>query len=242
MEVLLKPEDVKFKKNFRLAVAGASEAGKTSLVLFILENIASLVDGDSFDHIIWSVGDWSSAPRQLTSLLPEVKIEKGLDFLDSIKPNTLIIFDDLISKIYDDPRVVDLTVRRSSKERVSYILITQNLFHQARHARTINLSINYLILFPCQRDMQTYEIVCRQICGGRNFKGIFNALISHLAEEPYKFAIIDLHPRTHPALKFRTFDRIGDKIVHQLFLSPQDKYYLEKQGLKEEVEEEEKDE
>lgn len=222
------PDDLKFKREIRALIAGPSGSGKTSCVLKLLRFRESLFTGESFQQIFWCVSDPSSIPSDLQTILPTVKIIRGLSFVKSIPKNSLIVFDDVISKIYESEDVLDLAVRRSSHEQISFIILSQNLYYQSKYSRTINLSMSYLILFNFLRDNATYETLCRQI-NCRGYRPLHTALTSHLNEAAYNFFIIDVHPRTAPLLRYRTLtfldeeeareNNCGDPILHTLFLT-----------------------
>lgn len=222
------PVDLKFKRDFRILCSGPSGSGKTTFVLNILRHRTETFGGQDFDHVFWCVSDLSSVPENLAKVVPNVKIERGLAFLPKIPTNSLCIFDDVISKIYDSEAFLDLAVRRSSHSRISYILLSQNLFFPSRYARTINLSMTYLCLFQFLRDASTYETLCRQI-GCRNYRDLHNALTSHLNERPFNCFIIDSHQTTPSFLRFRSIrfltekeaeeENCGNRVQHTVFLT-----------------------
>lgn len=220
--------DLCFKRDFRLLISGPSGSGKTSACLQFLRHRDRMFSGNRFEHYYWCVSDPSSVPSDLLQVLPSVKIVRGLSFVKSIPPNSLCVFDDIISKIYDSEDVLDLAVRRSSHEKISFIILSQNLYFQSKYSRTINLSMSYLVLFNYLRDASTYETLCRQI-GCRDYRALHTALTSHLNSHPYNYFIIDAHPTTPSALRYRTVaflskqeaeeHHCGDPVVHTLFLT-----------------------
>lgn len=231
MEVYgLKETDLLFNLPMRMHLCGPSGVGKSTYCFDLVKNRKRLFSGPSIEHIYWCVGELSSVPTTLKVEIPEVNIVRGLSFLKEVKKNSLCIFDDLVTKLYQTEEIVDLAIRRSGKEFISFIVLSQNVFYQSKYARTINLSMTVLVLFNQIRDSSTLMNLCRQI-NCREFKAVHTALTSHLNSAPYQSIIIDLHPITHSALRFRAIQFLnekeaeerncGDPIVHFVFLSPE---------------------
>lgn len=128
VEVDLSCDDLKFKREIRALVCGPSGIGKTTLVLNIIRNREKLFSGEPFKSIYWCVDKLSSIPDNLHKIIPEIQIVKNLDFLKSVPQDSLIIFDDVIFRLYASEEIADLAVRRSSHEKISFFILTQNLF------------------------------------------------------------------------------------------------------------------
>ena len=64
-------------------------------------------------------------------------------YFDVNKPN-LIVFDDQMIDVSKDKRIVNPFTRCSHHRNVSVIYIVQNLFHQGKGSRSINLNSHYL--------------------------------------------------------------------------------------------------
>ena len=63
----------------------------------------------------------------------------------------LIIIDDLLIEAYS-VEVCKLVTKVSHHRNISVILITQNLFHQGKHCRTISLNAKFILLLKNTRD------------------------------------------------------------------------------------------
>jgi CheY-like chemotaxis protein len=76
----------------------------------------------------------------LARLGKRVRIHEGLPttFGNPQGRPSLIILDDLLNEVYS-VQVCDRFTKGSHHRNISVILITQNLFHQARHCRDISL-------------------------------------------------------------------------------------------------------
>lgn len=229
----IKPEDLLWRRELRALIVGPSGSGKSHVVLKILQYRTLLISGDPFKKIFWVVGEMSSVPAELKAICPDVIVERGLDFLKDVEPDSLIVFDDLVMKLYQSEAIADLAIRRSSHEKISFIIISQNLYYQSKFSRTINLSASMLICFNFFRDSSTYETLCRQLeCS--SYRLLHKALTSHLRERAHNFFIIDMHPRCHPLLRYRSLDFVdpeencGVPFIHTLFLTNDAVHELQK--------------
>lgn len=236
MEVSIREGDLCFKREFRALFSGAPGTGKTTALLDIIANRERLVCGEPFAHIIWCVGEESSLDPNLKKRIPNVRVERGLAFLERLESNSLVIFDDLLATVFDHPLVLDLCIRKSTHDRISLILFSQNLYFQSKFSRTINLALTDIICFLYLRDTSCYETLCRQILG-KGYKPLFSALRSHLNERPFNYFWFDLNVKTPYHLRFRALSiektrgdgaaaAAPDKIIHQLFLTPDGRHTL----------------
>jgi hypothetical protein len=81
----------------------------------------------------------------------QATIHEGLlETLPSDGKIRLVIVDDLLMEA--DSRVVDLFTKGSHHRNISFLFITQNLFHQKDGSRDISLNADYMIIFKNPRD------------------------------------------------------------------------------------------
>jgi hypothetical protein len=118
--------------------------------------------------------------------------------------NPIIIVDDGLSAENQD-LVLDLFTRLSHHLNISVILICQSIFDS--HTPTLRIchrNAKYLIIFSCPRDMNMLRTLIYQMNTCRK-KGqqILNVLEEELSK-PRGYILIDLHPITQPALRYRT--------------------------------------
>ena len=97
--------------------------------------------------------------------------------------------------------------------RTSIVLITQNLFPQGRHARTIALNTWYMVLMKNLRDMSQVNVLGRQIYPGKT-KGFMEAYQDALT---HGYLVLDMSPHADDRYRLRTRVFPGeDPIVYQL--------------------------
>ena len=111
----------------------------------------------------------------------------------------LIVLDDLMKSLNE--KVAELFTAASHHCNVSVILILQNLFYRCKVMRDISLNAQYLIFFKNRRDMTQIGCLGRQLYP-RNSRFFLDACIK-ATSEPFKYLVVDLHPRTPEDLQVR---------------------------------------
>jgi len=97
-------------------------------------------------------------------------LHKNVSFHEGVPQNfgndhgrhCLIILDDLLNEVYSKD-VCDLFTKGSHHKNISFILITQNLFHQGRFCRDISLNAKYLVALKNVRDKSQLQYLARQV-------------------------------------------------------------------------------
>ena len=64
----------------------------------------------------------------------------------------LVVIDDLIQKLGNDPRITSLFTKGCHHRNLSVIFILQNIFHRGKELRDVSLNCHYLVLFKSPRD------------------------------------------------------------------------------------------
>lgn len=151
-------------------VVGPSMAGKTVLTLNILRN-SSVMYTIPPKNIIYAYGVYQKVFTQLESELDNLILHEGLptrEIIDRIgseeeEDHSLIVLDDLMDEVCKSPEMCALFTRDVHHRRISVIMITQNIYHQSRYSRTINLNSGYLILMKTCRDLQQIHLLSRRM-------------------------------------------------------------------------------
>jgi hypothetical protein len=82
----------------------------------------------------------------------------------------LIILDDLTNEIILNQDMLKLFTQGMHHRDVSVIFMTQNIFQQGKHVRTVALNVKYLVLFANPRDNLQVSFLGRQIFPGKSEK------------------------------------------------------------------------
>lgn len=183
-------------------ISGPTGSGKTFFVKKLIDN--------KFLHpmpstIIYCYGSY----QPLFDTMKNVHFEEGLPSNIGILKNTLIIIDDLMSELSNDVRLSKLFTKGSHHRNLSIVFITQNLFHQGKEMRNINLNAHYMVLYKNPRDKSQVMHLARQMFSGKTkaFQEIFN----DATFLPYSYLLIDLRPETLERMRLRTGIFPGDK-------------------------------
>ena len=146
---------LKIQAPFTALFVGSSKSGKSTLLRTLLEsnNIQPFPD-----KILYIYGEYDSNNFSALSEIFHDRIafkkEASIDFdaLSSTLKNCLVIFDDMLSTIFDEPAVQKLFVQGSHHRGISVIVISQNIFPKGKFSRTISLNCNYFFIFDIPRD------------------------------------------------------------------------------------------
>ena len=146
----------------------------SSLCIKFLRNLKSLSTETDFDgHILWCYGQ--------SNAVPFVNVGWRLQYHEAVPDNFanvgnkpfLIILDDLLNETYSG-EVCKLFPKCSHHRNISVILITQNLFHQAKLCRTISLNAKFIVLLKNTRDITQFTHLARQVYPGDSV-GLYKA-------------------------------------------------------------------
>lgn len=181
---------LKFRHPSCCLICGPSQTGKSTLVKKILSN--NMYDV-KFRKVIWCY----SYPARWFSKYPRIHFLRGLP--EDYEDGSLIVLDDLMRSLNE--KVADLFTAASHHCNVSVILILQNLFYRCKVMRDITLNAQYLILFKNRRDVAQVNCLARQLYP-QNSRYFIDAYIK-ATSRPYKYLVVDLHPRTPEELRVR---------------------------------------
>ncbi len=134
--------------------------------------------------------------------MPGVKFHEGLPTQDLLKPNSLLILDDVMQQATADPGILQLFTVSVHHRNISVIMLLQNLYFQSKFLRTLNLNSQYLMLFANKRDRQQMSILARQMYPGQ--VKFFMDSFEDSTSQPRGFLVCDLHPASDKRFQLRT--------------------------------------
>lgn len=160
----------KFQAPSSTLIVGGSQSGKTVLVSKILR-VADEMYTIPPSKILYCYGIYQKIFSQLESEVEKLSLHEGLPTMETIEDigsqdddtHNLLVLDDMMDEIYKSPEFCSLFTRGVHHRRISVIMLSQNLFHQSKYSRTINLNSNYLILMKTYRDLQQIHFLSRQM-------------------------------------------------------------------------------
>jgi len=197
---------IKFKHPFTKIVAGPTGSGKSSYCINFLKYLDSVCTERDFDGgIVWCYSERTAVPRQqLSELRKKITYREGVPddtFTNKSGRPALLILDDLQDSAYSKS-VSTLFTRGSHHRNISVILITQNIFHQERHARDISLNAKYIVALKNVRDKNQFLYLARQVCP-EDSGGLFKAYLDATAR-PHGYIVLDLSQDGDDRLRYRT--------------------------------------
>ena len=173
------PTQIKFQFEhvFRCLVVGPSNAGKSTLILQILQN-SDRFFSRKFDHVIYFVphgsmtSDREKYVDKLRECVPHLEVVEGLPdskrimLLDGHK---LLYIDDLFYSACNSYDFMNLAVMASHHGNASLFLTSQNLYFPSRFRMTIQRQFNHWIIFSMISDRGMLANLSKQLLDKRDF-------------------------------------------------------------------------
>ena len=203
----------KIRTSFRALCIGATQSGKTTFIRDLLRN------ENMFDHKIHCINYHYSIYQpifeEMKKTIPNIHFYEGLPEHIEEKHNNpcIIVLDDLLLDVGNSDMIHKLFTVQSHHNDKSVILVSQSLFHQAKHYRTVSLNSNYIFLFPHPRDPSQIIYLGRQIFP-HNVGFLPKIYHQVTSQKPFAHIMIDLNQYTKE--KFRVWsDVLSEKpLVH----------------------------
>jgi hypothetical protein len=155
-------ESFKFKHPFCMMVAGPSRSGKTQWVIDLLREKETRIHPVPL-KIVYCYAHWQPKYGELKSFAPSTHFNKGLPYASFFKQleHCIIVIDDLMEVAMKDPNVMSIFTEGSHHRNVSVLFLSQNIFHQGKHSRTMSLNVQYMVLFKNARDKAQVQTLAK---------------------------------------------------------------------------------
>ena len=189
--------DPRFMHPFTAIIAGPSSSGKSMFCMRIIRNARECIAPPP-ERIVYCYSVYQPIFKQF----PNVEFVEGLpdlNMFDAVK-RTLLIIDDLVHKTY--VTVAKLFTRVSHHKNVSVVYLTQNLFNNNKHNRTISLNAQYMILFKNVRDATQVHCLARQMFL-KNSEAMMQGY-KDATGKPYGYLLVDLTQSLDDRYRLRT--------------------------------------
>lgn len=202
-----------------MCISGQTGSGKTTWLYRFLKHLPLMYSRDPPTQILYCYGIYQPLFEDMERELPNFRAKHGLPTEEEIETYTadrqhkLIVIDDLMHEVIRTKEMELLFTQKTHHLSVSVILITQNLFPQGKHARTIALNTWYMVLMKNVRDTSQVGVLGRQLFPGK-VKGFLEAYRDGLTEG---YFVVDLSPHADDRYRLRTRVFPGeDPIIYQL--------------------------
>ena len=208
-----------FKPCSSICISGTTGSGKTHWTYKLLRHAREMFVEEPPHRIVYCYGVWQPLFDEMEENIENFTLHPGLPtqvLLSEISSNgkhNLIVLDDMIDQVVKNPEMELLFTRGCHHSKFSVINITQNIFQQGKHARTIALNTWYMILFRNMRDVSQISILGKQLFPGN--AQVLKEAYEDATKKPYGYLVIDSSP--HVNVKYRLRTRIfpgEDPIVY----------------------------
>ena len=196
--------DPRLKHPCNISLAGPTQVGKSYLAAQLIEKKDRIFNPVPA-NVIWCYALWQPLYDTLKDKGLVNEFVQGIDgYKEYLKGDVgnLVIIDDLQREAQETDAVASMFERGGHHENVSIMYITQNIFHQGKKCRDINLNCHYLFLFKNKRDMSQITTLARQVAPGKT-KFVQEAY-DIACSSPHGYLMFDFHHQSHPDLKYRT--------------------------------------
>ena len=183
----------RFASPSTICVSGATSSGKTEFVKRLIRE-KDFVFQRPPTKIVYCYGAYQDGFTDLRG----VDFREGLDVAD-LPRGTLLVIDDLMDEVVKSERAQHLFTRGSHHQDVTVIYLNQNAFCQGKHARTIALNCQYMVLFRNPRDVQQIGRLAGQL-GMPEARDAYREATSL----PYGYLVVDLHPANPSRVELTT--------------------------------------
>lgn len=162
------PDELKFRCPMRCVINGPSLSGKSYLIIRLLQNRYQLFD-QNFSQIVYVFPD-SMEESRADYLRDLKKVDANMIFCEGLqnldleelkfgKSHKLIIFDDMMQELADNPMISNLVSRESHHFNISYIITTQNFYFKGKYSLDVRRNASDLILFPDKTDNTALSLI-----------------------------------------------------------------------------------
>ena len=200
----------------KMQIAGPSLCGKTTWLYHLLKDTPVYFrrpDGSPchFQKMVYCYGSqWQPIFDDFKRL--GVVYHQGLpEDLETLFPPWarpgLLILDDLMLEVAQSPQVTQLLTRSTHHMDLFAITLMQNLHTGGRQQTTQNRNYHYTVLFRNPADTRYVKALGNRWMG--DSRGFWE-LYKKATEQPYGYLLIDNHPRTDEAIRFRTHLLVDD--------------------------------
>jgi len=113
----------------------------------------------------------------------------------------MLILDDLMQETTKSPQITQLLTRGTHHLDLFTITLSQNLYPGGREQTSQNRNYHYTVLFKNPADTRYVKALGNRWLGDSQ---AFWQMYQKATHQPFGYLVIDHHPRTKEAIRFRT--------------------------------------
>ena len=191
-------EKFTFRNPATCLVAGPTGCGKTFLLLNILKEME--IFEQTPVKIIWCYNVYQEKFKEYKDVIQFHEGIYDIRSLDNIHGHKIIVLDDLMHKL--NLEIAEAFTVYSHHLNISVFFITQNIFHQSKHMRSVSLNTQYLLLFGQRRDMSQINVLATQMFPLQRKE--FLKVYKEVTSIPHGYLMCELHPKNTYRVLLRT--------------------------------------
>ena len=208
--IIMSTYDPRFRVPGNMQIVGPSLSGKTTWLYRLVRDAPVYfrrADGSPcfFQKVVFCYGStWQPIFDHFQAL--GVLFHPGLpeDVMDLFPPTQrpgMLILDDLMQESAQSPQITQLLTRGTHHLDLFAITLSQNLYSGGREQASQNRNYHYTVLFKNPADTRYVKALGNRWLGDSQ---AFWQLYQKATHQPFGYLVIDHHPRTDEAIRFRT--------------------------------------
>lgn len=200
--------DTRFKLPGSLVIVGSSGAGKTELVISLLDPEKNeAVFGEVIDNIYWIYSIHQPSYDRLKLLNPKVQFVQSFSQVPkTLRGKTVLVFDDQMLNFQSNRKakkdILEIFYKTAHHKNIFNITIFQTL--HGHGLRSAVLNAQYLIIFPIKSDVSQVRHVSAQMFPNLPSSFLVNSLID-AGKDRWGFLLLDRSPNQDPRFTVRNF-------------------------------------
>ena len=211
--------DILIKPASTLCVCGPSKSGKTCFVFNLIKHSSDMFkNGESPKKILFCYSIQQPMYDEIQRMCGD-KIEffEGVPEISKIQEfadgdHNLIVLDDMMHQVVKAENMENLFTLGSHHLHLSVIFISQNLFQQGKHARTIALNTEYYILYKNPRGSGQINTLSKQL--GKSLGGTLKSAYNDAVNiTPYGYVFLDMTQHCPDNYRIRSGILPGEQTV-----------------------------
>lgn len=211
---------VPFENNCSVIICGSSGSGKTTFVAECIKHKSRIFKHVVPEEIHYFYGIYQPLFNDLERNYG-VNLHYGLpteDIIESItstcKRGTMIIVDDLMEQVAQEPTVCRLFTQGCHHRNLSTFFLTQNLYFGGKYSTTLSRNAHYYVFTKSPGNNKAISILANQLFAPHSRK-VVECYHDAVGKDLNNVFVMDVHPRTTDTHRLRS-NIFGDTVVYKI--------------------------
>ena len=191
--------DVRLRMGSTMLVCGPHTSGKTVFIMKLIDASKEMFDIPP-TSVFWYYGHRTALHDKMRT--KNYNMIAGVpENFDLIKPNSIVVLDDLMVNGANDKNITNLFLASAHHIPCFVICVLQNLYAQSREMRNRQLNTNYYAIFKNSRDPSQINYLGRQVFPDTPM--LLRQAFEDATKQPYSYLFLDFRPETAAILRMR---------------------------------------